>query len=35
MAFSDTCTDGMALDITPLDEKGMLQGFMVGGGRWV
>jgi MFS transporter, PAT family, beta-lactamase induction signal transducer AmpG len=31
MAFYDTCTDGMALDITPLDEKGMLQGFMVGG----
>jgi MFS transporter, PAT family, beta-lactamase induction signal transducer AmpG len=31
MAFYDTCTDGMALDITPLEEKGMLQGFMVGG----
>jgi MFS transporter, PAT family, beta-lactamase induction signal transducer AmpG len=31
MAFYDTCTDGMALDITPLAEKGTLQGFMVGG----
>lgn len=31
MAFYDTCTDGLALDITPLNEKGMLQGFMVGG----
>jgi MFS transporter, PAT family, beta-lactamase induction signal transducer AmpG len=31
MAFYDTCTDGLALDITPLHEKGMLQGFMVGG----
>jgi PAT family beta-lactamase induction signal transducer AmpG len=31
MAFYDTCTDGLALDITPLKEKGTLQGFMVGG----
>jgi PAT family beta-lactamase induction signal transducer AmpG len=31
MAFYDTCTDGLALDITPEDEKGILQGFMVGG----
>lgn len=31
MAFYDTCTDGMALDITPQSEKGLLQGFMVGG----
>jgi PAT family beta-lactamase induction signal transducer AmpG len=31
MAFYDTCTDGLALDITPEAEKGILQGFMVGG----
>jgi PAT family beta-lactamase induction signal transducer AmpG len=31
MAFYDTCTDGLALDITPSHEKGLLQGFMVGG----
>jgi MFS transporter, PAT family, beta-lactamase induction signal transducer AmpG len=31
MAFYDTCTDGLALDITPENEKGTLQGFMVGG----
>jgi len=31
MAFFDTCADGLALDITPLNEKGTLQGFMVGG----
>jgi MFS transporter, PAT family, beta-lactamase induction signal transducer AmpG len=31
MAFYDTCTDGFALDITPEHEKGLLQGFMVGG----
>jgi PAT family beta-lactamase induction signal transducer AmpG len=31
MAFYDTCTDGLALDITPLNEQGTLQGFMVGG----
>ena len=31
MAFYDTCTDGLALDITPETERGVLQGFMVGG----
>jgi PAT family beta-lactamase induction signal transducer AmpG len=31
MALYDTCTDGLALDITPEKEKGILQGFMVGG----
>jgi MFS transporter, PAT family, beta-lactamase induction signal transducer AmpG len=31
MAFYDTCTDGLALDITPENEQGTLQGFMVGG----
>ncbi len=31
MAFYDTCTDGLALDITGENEKGLLQGFMVGG----
>jgi PAT family beta-lactamase induction signal transducer AmpG len=31
MAFYDTCTDGLALDTTPHNEKGLLQGFMVGG----
>lgn len=31
MAFYDTCTDGLALDITPESERGVLQGFMVGG----
>jgi MFS transporter, PAT family, beta-lactamase induction signal transducer AmpG len=31
MAFYDTCTDGLALDVTPEHEKGQLQGFMVGG----
>ena len=31
MAFYDTCTDGLALDTVPEHEKGMLQGFMVGG----
>lgn len=31
MAFYDTCTDGLALDITPANEQGILQGFMVGG----
>jgi PAT family beta-lactamase induction signal transducer AmpG len=31
MAFYDTCTDGLALDITPEHDKGILQGFMVGG----
>lgn len=31
MALYDTCTDGLALDTTPLEEKGKIQGFMVGG----
>lgn len=31
MAFYDTCTDGLALDVTPENEQGILQGFMVGG----
>jgi PAT family beta-lactamase induction signal transducer AmpG len=31
MAFYDTCTDGLALDTTQEHEKGLLQGFMVGG----
>lgn len=31
MAFYDTCTDGLALDTTAESEKGLLQGFMVGG----
>jgi PAT family beta-lactamase induction signal transducer AmpG len=31
MAFYDTCTDGLALDITPENEQGILQAFMVGG----
>ncbi|OJX37960.1 MAG: hypothetical protein BGO78_07925 [Chloroflexi bacterium 44-23] len=31
MALYDTCTDGLALDTTPLSEKGTIQGFMVGG----
>jgi len=31
MALYDTATDGLALDTTPLDEKGAIQGFMVGG----
>jgi PAT family beta-lactamase induction signal transducer AmpG len=31
MALYDTCTDGLALDITPIEEKGTIQGFMVGG----
>lgn len=31
MALYDTCTDGLALDSTPLEEKGTIQGFMVGG----
>lgn len=31
MALYDTCTDGLALDTTPLAEKGTIQGFMVGG----
>ncbi len=31
MALYDTCTDGLALDTTPAEEKGTIQGFMVGG----
>lgn len=31
MALYDTCTDGLALDTTPVDEQGTIQGFMVGG----
>jgi PAT family beta-lactamase induction signal transducer AmpG len=31
MALYDTCTDGLALDITPEDEEGTIQAFMVGG----
>lgn len=31
MALYDTCTDGLALDTTPPDEQGTIQGFMVGG----
>jgi len=30
-ALYDTCTDGLALDTTPVSEQGLLQGFMVGG----
>jgi PAT family beta-lactamase induction signal transducer AmpG len=31
MALYDTCTDGIALDTTPAEEEGIIQGFMVGG----
>ena len=31
MALYDTCTDGLALDTTPDEEQGIIQGFMVGG----
>jgi len=31
MALYDTCTDGLALDTTPAEEQGTIQGFMVGG----
>jgi MFS family permease len=31
MALYDTCTDGLALDSTPKEEEGIVQGFMVGG----
>jgi MFS transporter, PAT family, beta-lactamase induction signal transducer AmpG len=31
MALYDTCTDGLALDTTPVAEQGTIQGFMVGG----
>jgi len=31
MALYDTCTDGLALDTTPTEEEGTVQGIMVGG----
>ncbi len=31
MALYDTCTDGLALDTTPAEEQGTIQGVMVGG----
>ena len=31
MALYDTCTDGLALDTTPVSEQGRIQAFMVGG----
>lgn len=31
MALYDTCTDGLALDTTPEEEEGLIQGVMVGG----
>jgi MFS transporter, PAT family, beta-lactamase induction signal transducer AmpG len=31
MALYDTCTDGLALDTTPIDQRGTVQGVMVGG----
>lgn len=31
MALYDTCTDGLALDTTPVEEEGTVQGIMVGG----
>jgi len=31
MALYDTATDGLALDTTPKEEEGTIQGFMVGG----
>jgi MFS transporter, PAT family, beta-lactamase induction signal transducer AmpG len=31
MALYDTCTDGLALDTTPEEEEGRIQGLMVGG----
>lgn len=31
MALYDTCTDGLALDTTPVAEQGTVQGIMVGG----
>ena len=31
MALYDTCTDGLALDTTPPEEEGRVQGFMVAG----
>lgn len=34
MAFYDTCTDGLALDITPTDEKGICKALWWAGARW-
>ena len=31
MALYDTCTDGLAIETTPAEELGTIQGFMVGG----
>ncbi len=31
MALYDTCTDGLALDTTPVEEEGIIQGIMVAG----
>jgi MFS transporter, PAT family, beta-lactamase induction signal transducer AmpG len=31
MALYDTCTDALAIDTTPEEEEGIIQGFMVGG----
>ena len=31
MTLYDTCTDGLAIDSTPEEEEGIIQGFMVGG----
>ncbi len=31
MALYDTCTDGFALDTTPVEDEGTVQGIMVGG----
>ncbi|MEA3342301.1 MAG: MFS transporter, partial [Chloroflexota bacterium] len=31
MSTYDTCTDGLSIDTTPEDERGMVQGVMVGG----
>ena len=31
MALYDTCTDGLALDTTPAEDEGTVQGIMVGG----
>jgi PAT family beta-lactamase induction signal transducer AmpG len=31
IALYDTCTDGLALDTTPVEEQSTIQGFMVGG----
>ena len=31
MSTYDTCTDGFSIDVTPEDERGIVQGIMVGG----